>query len=155
MRARGIIKFSSCPQPRQNRRVLEIDDDRCFCTIPLAFDDENNFISGVAVDYGATCGTMLNPSDGGAGDLPLGPTIILSTADGRIACFRLACLTDPPGYKIEKVAREEPVKIHTLAVSQNKEDKKEKKKRKKKLQHRLKTFGVPISWQKTRRIKRK
>ena len=105
-------------------RVLEIDDDRCFCTIPLAFDDENNFISGVAVDYGATCGTMLNPSDGGAGDLPLGPTIILSTADGRMACFRLACLTDPPGYKIEKVAREEPVKIHTLAVSQNKEDKK-------------------------------
>ena len=103
-------------------RVLEIDDDRCFCTIPLAFDDENNFVSGVAVDYGASCGAMLNPSDGGAGDLPLGPTVILSTSDGRIACFRLACLTDPPGYRIEKTPREEPVKIQTLAAPQKKED---------------------------------
>ena len=107
-------------------RVLEIDDDRCFCTIPLAFDDENNFVSGVAVDYGASCGAMLNPSDGGAGDLPLGPTVILSTSDGRIACFRLACLTDPPGYRIEKTPREEPVKIQTLAAPQKKEDDEEK-----------------------------
>ena len=87
-------------------RVLEIEDDKCYCTIPLAFDDEDNFVAGIAVDYGASCGAMINPSDGGAGDLPLGPTVLVSTADGRIACYRLACLKNPPGFKIEKIARE-------------------------------------------------
>jgi len=72
--------------------VYEVEDDRCFATVPMTVDDENNYVTGLGVDLTGAGGTMLNPQDASAPELPKGPTLIVATSDGRISILSCANL---------------------------------------------------------------
>ena len=72
--------------------VYEVEDDRCFATVPMTVDDDNNYVTGLGVDLTGAGGTMLNPQDASAPELPKGPTLIVATTDGRISILSCANL---------------------------------------------------------------
>ena len=72
--------------------VLEVEDDRCFASVPMTEDDENNYVTGLGLDLTGSGGTMLNPQDKSAPELEKGPTLIFSTTDGRITILKCANL---------------------------------------------------------------
>jgi len=72
--------------------VLEVEDDRCFASVPMTEDDDNNYVTGLGLDLTGSGGTMLNPQDKSAPELEKGPTLIFSTTDGRITILKCANL---------------------------------------------------------------
>ena len=72
--------------------VLEVEDDRCFATVPMTDEDDNNYITGLGIDLTAAGGIMDNPQDKSAPSLAKGPTLIFSTTDGRVHMLKCASL---------------------------------------------------------------
>ena len=72
--------------------VLEVEDDRCFASVPMTEEDENNYVTGLGLDLTGSGGAMLNPQDKSAPELEKGPTLIFSTTDGRITILKCANL---------------------------------------------------------------
>ena len=95
--------------------VYEVEDDRCFATVPMTVDDENNYVTGLGVDLTGAGGTMLNPQDASAPELPKGPTLIVATSDGRISilsCANLNATEAQTGASHIKTQQTLPTGVH-------------------------------------------
>ncbi|OUS48007.1 hypothetical protein BE221DRAFT_91362 [Ostreococcus tauri] len=77
--------------------VLEVEDDRCFATVPMTLDDEENYITGLGLDLTGASEAMLNPQDKSAAPLAKGPMLIFSTTDGRVHMLKCASLNAAQG----------------------------------------------------------
>ena len=77
--------------------VLEVEDDRCFATVPMTLDDEENYITGLGLDLTGASEAMLNPQDKSAAPLAKGPMLIFSTTDGRVHMLKCASLNAAHG----------------------------------------------------------
>ena len=77
--------------------VLEVDDDRCFASVPMTVEDENNYVTGLGIDLTGAGGQMLNPQDKSAPALAKGPVLLFSTTDGRITLLKCANLSEEEG----------------------------------------------------------
>ena len=77
--------------------VLEVDDDRCFASVPMTVEDENNYVTGLGIDLTGAGGQMLNPQDKSAPALAKGPVLLFSTTDGRITLLKCANLNEEEG----------------------------------------------------------
>ena len=68
--------------------VLDVEDDRCVPSIPLAGEDEDsNFVVGLALDTTGCGGRMTHPADKSRPKLPQGPLVLVATADARLTCM--------------------------------------------------------------------
>jgi len=77
--------------------VLEVDDDRCFASVPMTVEDENNYVTGLGIDLTGAGGQMLNPQDKSAPELAKGPVLLFTTTDGRITLLKCANLNEDEG----------------------------------------------------------
>jgi hypothetical protein len=90
--------------------VLDVEDDRCVPSIPLAGEDEDsNFVVGLALDTTGCGGRMTHPADKSRPKLPQGPLVLVATADARLTCMRLGNLSEDAGVRFE-AARVRPPK---------------------------------------------
>jgi nuclear pore complex protein Nup214 len=82
--------------------VLDVEDDRCVPSIPLAGEDEDsNFVVGLALDTTGCGGRMTHPADKSRPKLPQGPLVLVATADARLTCMRLGNLSEDAGVRFE------------------------------------------------------
>ena len=82
--------------------VLDVEDDRCVPSIPLAGEDEDsNFVVGLALDFTGCGGRMTHPADKSRPKLPQGPLVLVATADARLTCMRLGNLDEDAGVRFE------------------------------------------------------
>ena len=77
--------------------VLQGDDDRCFASVPMTVEDENNYVTGLGIDLTGAGGQMLNPQDKSAPELAKGPVLLFTTTDGRITLLKCANLNEDEG----------------------------------------------------------
>jgi len=82
--------------------VLDVEDDRCVPSIPLAGEDEDsNFVVGLALDTTGCGGRMTHPADKSRPKLPQGPLVLVATADARLTCMRLGNMDEDAGVRFE------------------------------------------------------
>ena len=82
--------------------VLDVEDDRCVPSIPLAGEDEDsNFVVGLALDTTGCGGRMPHPADKSRPKLPQGPLVLVATADARLTCMRLGNMDEDAGVRFE------------------------------------------------------
>ena len=82
--------------------VLDVEDDRCVPSIPLAGEDEDsNFVVGLALDTTGAGGRMLHPADKSRPRLPQGPLVFVATADARLSVMRLGNLDEELAMRFE------------------------------------------------------
>ena len=61
--------------------MLDVEDDRCVPSIPLAgADEDSNYVVGLALDTTGCGGRMLDPADKSRPRLPQGPLALVATA---------------------------------------------------------------------------
>ena len=75
--------------------VLDVEDDRCVPSIPLAgADEDSNYVVGLALDTTGCGGRMLDPADKSRPRLPQGPLALVATADARLTTMRVGHLDE-------------------------------------------------------------